>query len=236
MEVIKNFSVLPYIINSRIIGQGTTAVCFLKDGIVFKCFKEPRWANERFKDRLPKMDGISNDTFIGPEKLLYVNKKVRGYFYPYVEGEVLDRISGDIKLFELFKGYDSLLKDTKLISDKGFRLQDVNEGSIIINNGIKIIDIDRGYFEDSDKTYDNNAFIIFQTMLENLFIPSEVNITSKEAKLDEYLNTISKGEIDSINGFLDLISNLCDEENPKIKDIRKKIPVSKIFFERHSRY
>ena len=103
MEVIKNISVIPYIINSRIIGQGTTATCFLKDGIVFKCFKYPKWANERFKDRLPKMDGISNDTFRGPEKLLYVNKKVRGYFYPYVEGEVLDKISGDIKLFELYR-------------------------------------------------------------------------------------------------------------------------------------
>ncbi|MCR5231479.1 MAG: hypothetical protein K6B64_02430, partial [Acholeplasmatales bacterium] len=68
------------------------------------------------------------------------------------------------------------------------------------------------------------------------FIPSEVNTTSKEAKLDEYLNTISKGEIDSINGFLDLISDLCEEENPKLIDIRKKIPVSNNFYDKHSRY
>lgn len=237
MEVINSFSVLPYMIKSKPIGHGTTAICFKReDGNVFKCFKDIKWADERFKTRLPEMDGISNNSYIGPEKLLYVRGRIRGYFYPYVEGKPLSSVSSNIRLFELFKGYDTLLKDTKLISDKGFILQDVNSGNIILNDGIKIIDIDRGYFKDTSKEaiYINNAYDIFQTIFKYIYKASQVElILPKEKIINDALSKMHPNDIDSVNEFLKLICDVCEYDNPKLKEIRKTIGVEKHFDEYH---
>ena len=243
MEVIEANSVLPYIINSKPIGIGATAICFLKDGMVFKKYMNTDTAHKLLiygdiMEKLTCLSEISNDTYIGPKKILLVKGKLKGYMYPYEPGKTLNHVNSNIKLFDLFEGYEKLLQDTKLISDQCFKLVDVHCTDIVFNDAFKVIDTDRGRIvNESYNLYHNNTKKLFDAIMRYIFrIYQNYILQPVDSGLRHKISHTNVTNMCDIKELLEYISSMCDEENPSIKTIRKKIKVESTLDEYHRYY
>ena len=245
MEIIEVNSSLPYILNGKPIGMGTTAICFKEpNGMVFKKFVNTSNTKELFRkgdmiEKLSRMEELTNDTYVGPEKLVLVKGKLSGYMYPYVPSKTLKHISKDTKLFDLFKGYEKLMEDTKTLSSKGFRLVDTFTGDIFFDESFKIIDIDRGYYNDVDTSlYRKNIDYIFKTLLKYIFDAYQNELVQplvEEAEFYHIWNRTNPDDINQVYRLLEYIAKKCKDSNPSIRSIRRNIDVDRSFDEYHNK-
>lgn len=228
--------------NKKIIGTGTTARCYkLKDGSVLKLFKHNYRAfclldKELFKNDLNHFKNITNDTFIGPNKVvLDKNNKINGYIYPYVNGKSFDKLSNNEHFLEVYKNYKQVLIDICKISDEKFSLFDVHPGNIIYDGNIHIIDLDKGFFDNDssiDFIYKNNCYDVFRSTFGRIYHKKVYEeLEFKDKKIDSLYREICTTSIDDINMFLDYIKFYCGNNNPTIGDIKDKVKVKKIVHE-----
>lgn len=243
MEIIEAKSVLPYIINSKPIGIGATAICFLKDGMVFKKYMNTDTAHKLLiygdmMEKLQNLSEISNDTYVGPQKVILVNGKIKGYMYPYEPGKTLNHVNSDIKLFDLFKGYEKLVKDTKLISNQRFKLVDVHCTDIVFNGDFKVIDNDRGRITyGSYNLYHNNTKKLFDAIMRYIFkVYQNYILQPVDSGLRQKIDHTDVTDMNDINELLEYIADMCDDENPSVKKVRKKIEVESTLDEYHRYY
>lgn len=237
METLEAKSVLPFIRNSKIIGIGTTAICFkMSGGMVFKLFKyNDIDISDDFYTKINRISSISNDTYIAPQKLLIINDKIRGYFYPYVNAHTLRGISSNTKISELFKSYEKLVEDTKEVSNKNFRLYDLHSGNILFDGNYYIIDLDRCCFSDKIATeciFELNISKIFKIIIKQIYKTEIWELPIFEDKdIEHYLNHIKVENIDDIYELIRIIANYCNVIDPTIKEVRSKIKVKNVFNE-----
>ncbi|MBR1376707.1 MAG: hypothetical protein IJ565_02725 [Bacilli bacterium] len=240
MKIIEADTVTPYILNSLPIGVGTTAICFcLLDGRVFKYYINTRqtmlmFANPHFKAKLERISTITNDSYVGPQELLFIKGELKGYFYPYVEGKTLKSTRKDITLSELFRNYEKLLTDTIEVSKKGFTLYDLHDRNIIFNDYFNIIDLDRCYFENDkfEHTLRINLRTISETILGYIFKTEPwqtINIYDRDLQYI-YYNTDWQN-LDEVDALIKMISDKCNDADPTVKTIRKKIKYVKEYNE-----
>ena len=216
-------------------GVGTTAVCFVtKDGRVLKLYlntDRTKMLNKysNLVERLEEINSIKNDTYIGPEEVLVKNDYVIGYLYPYIHSRSLRYVNSNVTMSDIKCNFDKLLEDTKAISDKAFCLKDLHSGNILFNGEYKVIDLDWGHIDDSNKYLLNiNSTNVFKTILYSIFKvdPWEILNFNTINTQEQYRKT-KWYNLDSINEFFEVLEKESNIQNPSIKQLRRTIKKEK---------
>lgn len=229
MEIIRTDNVKNLISYPLPIGVGTTAKCYRsKDGDVIKVYRDNSDARfllktDNFEEKLAMMKDISNETFIGPRKLLYVDNKLAGYIYDYVRANDLERISKSTRLSSVFGHFDIVLDNLKRISNQNFILRDVHGRNILFNGNYHVIDLDRGVFEDYDPRtiYMKNSREVFATVIDQIYglkpwhEGSYAYVNINKYKYDDDV------DINLVHDLCEDLRNACDDEDPTIRKIRR---------------
>lgn len=234
MEILEANSILPFILKSRFIGSGETAMCFKMNNQVLKLFNEKHFKlDSNFQNRIKKISTIANDTYIAPEKLLFINGKMVGYFCPYIDDVTLRKISDNTKLSELFKSYEKLVIDTKDVSNNNFRLSDLHDENILFNGSYAIIDLDMCFFNaDKEMNFNLNMRRVFKSIIWRIY-KTKVNELPlfEDREFEYYLNHIDIKNMNEIDGLIRMIANYSKCSDPTIKEIRHKIKVKNVYNE-----
>lgn len=224
--------------NKKLIGKGNTANCYLlADGSVLKLY---RWNYETcylmtkdiFTYNSYNFTKIKNNTFIGPDKIVYKDDYLMGYTYSYVNGKPLNKIDKNTKIKDIFRNYNQVINDIKDVSNKNFSLFDTNYGNIIYDNhSIHIIDLDNCWFNKNTNTktiLQKNSKEVFVNVLGSLFNKRYIeDMEFKIKDLNIAYNNIDYIKTDSINDFIDCLSYYCRDNNPDIKTVKNKIKVKR---------
>lgn len=216
-----------YLKKSKIIGIGSTAICYLdNDGIVNKFYYDMPGKDDNFQKKFNKLYQYGNETFITPQKLLVdENNNLLGYTYPYVEGKTLSFTSPFVKLEEFLDHYEEFLDDCTQFSDSGYVPSDLHGGNIIYKDGkCKIIDLDRGaFYSDLDYCYRMTARKFATGYLNKIFrakLNETINFYNHYLQ-EDYQNT-DWTDVYSVANLFDFICQCSKKDNPSIHDVRVK--------------
>ena len=224
--------------DKKYIGSGRTARCYLlKDGSVLKIFKNNYDAlsvleKDMFNKNTDILTNMSNNTFVGPKKLVMENNFVIGYLYSYVNGKTINKINNDTKLRDIFRSYNQVINDVKDITNKSIYLRDTNYDNIIYDNcSIHIIDLDYSFFSENknkDILLYTNSKEVFTNVVGGLFGKRYNEILSFDNQdLDNTYSKVNYNNTDSINNFVDHLAYCCRDDNPTVKTVKKKIKVTR---------
>ena len=210
------------------IGIGTTARCYIgKDGNVIKLYKDNSdtrflLKTDNYEEKLVEISKVSNDTFIGPKKLLYIDDKLAGYIYEYIKGNELEHIKRSTKLSQVFNNFEIVLNNIKKISDSNFILRDVHGKNILFNGEYHVIDLDRGVFEDYDPRtiYNKNTSEVFITLIDQIYGLKPWQ-DARYSRID--INKYKYNDVDMnlINDLCSALKEACEDDNPTIRKIRR---------------
>lgn len=206
----------PYLKGSYPIGIGTTGICYLmKDKRVLKIFLNTCGTEylfskyENILDHFDQINTLKNDSYIVPEELLIKDKQCVAYIYDYIESRTLKYIKLNTKIDSLLYGYDKLYEDTKDISNKKFCLYDLHDKNILFNGNYKIIDLDKGTFENEmteENIFKNNMNLINKIILYSLFrIKNDKIMDFYNIKLSE---SYKKNIMNDYKGMKDFFKDL----------------------------
>ena len=239
MEELNILDLNPYLKNSKYIGKGNCARCYLlSDGSILKVFKHNYDAKcvlrqPLFNEELNKFGSIGNDTYICPKTIVKQNNEIVGYIYPHVNGKNLSKINNNIKLYDLFYSYEQIIIDTKKISDQYFCLFDIHRKNIIYDGSIHIIDLDKGYFKDT--TYDlhttflGNINSIFDTIFGKIYnTDMDEIIEFSDLFVQNKFRKTNKGDINSVNEFLKFLAAYTEIQDPTLNDIKRKVKAKNV--------
>lgn len=239
MKIIEIDKILPYIKHSFPIGMGMTAICFKnKNNRVIKIYKNNDDANlllskPDFLNKLINLGSLSNDTYVGPDTILVKNGKVAGYMYDYVDAPILAKLAKDTKISELFKNYDLLIKDTKLITDSHAKIVDLRRANILFDGKYNIIDLDWFSFNDAVSLSDNMSKIfcciigqIYNTPPDYLYIFDNMDV-------DLFFKSIDVCDMNTIYELIRYVSNLCGESDPTLQQVKNKVKAKNVFNSYH---
>jgi len=237
MKITETESIFKYLIDAKIIGIGTTAICFLlPDNQVLKLYynsynKRHLFYHHNMLEHLKLLNSVTNDTYIGPEELLINNGKVTAYLYPYINDKTLHASKNFITLNEIITKYPKVESDTDKISKNNFLINDLHDRNILIGNKLSIIDLDRGYIDEDltvEKIYQRNMNEINQTIIQSLFNIEDYEIIEfKDSKLN---NLYKESTHSAPNAFIELLEQIneqCYPQKSTSKVLRKKILYSK---------
>lgn len=215
------------------IGIGTSAVCYkIDENTVAKLFYDFFCYdfdinNPIVRNQFELLLSLSNDTYKGPNQLIVKDGIVVGYLYPFIDGKTLHRIRNNITVNDIITKYPKVIEDTKKISCFNFRLHDLHDKNILINDSFKVIDLDRGY---QSSNYDNNGYLkynminINQVIIHSLFhVDEKDSIAFYNDSLQELYDKCLYEDYHFLIEFLEQTekeTNLC---KVKYKKIRKKI-------------
>lgn len=222
MEITQIQSLHDYLKGSKIIGMGTSAICFLMpNGKVLKIYYEKAF-RKYIAANMHMFSDIGNDTFIAPELLLFKDELCLAQIYQYTPGKTFKNID-KYTIKDILIGYKKLFEDTKKISEKSFVLCDIHDRNILFNGEFKIIDLDRGYIDKSLKNdYIANSNI---KKINDVILHSLLNVSpNKIIEFDnvDIQNIYSKTFID-VEKFPILLEMLDEHSDTNIKKLSKKI-------------
>ena len=181
------------------------------------------------REKLKKFDSISNFSFITPTELIIKDNELIGYIYNTVKGNTLKSvINSNIRVFDLLKNFDILIKDVKMVSENNFVMQDLHSKNIIYNDYYSIIDLDQGVFFKHQDNFKLNIMKIRDVIMDEIFQNKDEYILEfYNNKIDNLYAKTNWSNIDEIYNFFEYISKYIRINNPKIKDLRKKRLVRK---------
>ncbi len=170
--------------NGKLIGKGTTADVYLKDGKVVKAYdllsERTRILFNVFdmQEHLLELSKVNIKSVHVPKDIYTVAGQVYGLSLDYVEGYNLHDILNGINTNEntynislgLFLEYlEELVEIIQKINESRIVCCDFHCGNAIINeNGINIIDTDNYYFEDGNSLI-NNFHCFFSRIFDDMF-------------------------------------------------------------------
>ena len=231
MEIIETDNIKKLISFPISIGAGCTARCYkTKEGNVIKIYKHNRFAKELlarpfFEDNMRHIDVISNETFIGPKKLVYQDGKIVGYIYELLHGKTLSKLSSKTRLSTVVQDLDVVFENIKKISQQKFALGDVHTKNIIFDGGYRVIDLDQGGFltlKSEEEIYLDNARMVIQTIFDQIYgtnIDRSAEYT--HVKVDKYINS-DYLSMKVIELLCDKYRSVCNSDNPTIQEIKDK--------------
>jgi hypothetical protein len=217
MKITEVKTIYKYFFDLKIIGMGTTAICFLtKDNKVLKLYYNSFNKNENILNQMELLNEISNDTLIGPEELLINDKgEIIGYLYDYINAKTLSSTKNSLVIGEIINMYDKLKNDIKVASDKKFILGDLHSKNILINSLFYIIDLDRGYIKDDytkEEIFSLNMKKINKEIIYALFnVRYDKLISFYNIDIENLYHNISNP-----NSFLELLYTFKEKCYPKI--------------------
>lgn len=235
MKITVNPNLITYLLGSKPIGIGTTAICFLMpNGNVLKLYHnkyfQKEFSQENYIAHFETLNKITNDTYIGPEELL-IKENCLGYIYPYVLAKTLHKSVPILNSKYIIDKYPKLIEDTKNISDRNFLLNDLHDRNILIGSIINIIDLDRG--EINNKLSKEHICNYNLAKINKIFIYSLFNV--KDDELIDFsdnniqeLYSLSIGREPTV--FPELLKYIESKYNPtqeNIYQLRKRIPYQK---------
>ena len=141
MREILNFDDLPSEYTSNCIGSGANGSAYkIDDKYVFKTFKNPTY----FEANVKELFNVYLNSFVLPKKLVYVNGKFVGYIMEYINGNTLDRISGNTSISTYINSLKRLEYDLAALSTYNFFIIDFKDKNIMVNENdeLKVIDTD----------------------------------------------------------------------------------------------
>lgn len=231
MEIIETDNINKLISFPIAIGAGRTARCYkMKDGNVIKIYKHNRMARELisdpfFEDKMMRIDSISNETFIGPKKLVYQNGKIAGYIYELLDGKTLSKLSPKTRLSTIVQDLDVVFRNIKKISDQKFALWDVHTNNIIFDGGYRVIDLDQGGFsvlKSEEEIYLQNAKMVIQTIFDQIY-GTNIDRSAEYNRVDvkKYLDSkyLSMRVIELL---CDKFKVICEDDDPTLQRIKDK--------------
>ena len=217
-------SLKPYILKSRIIGMGLSAVCFkTRDNKVIKIFMDTANTRDlfnRYPDMLSHIEELSllkDDTFVSPEEVLIKEGKVVGYICPYIDAKVLKHLNRKENLNNLLKNYEKLKENVEKLSEKGYLIRDLHPKNILFDgDNFYIIDLDRYYKEEAYNTYSKNMYSVNDTIIRSVFnVDSEYIMNFLNQDLQEiYLASLYNDH----EKIIELFSKLEEIHNIKNKN------------------
>lgn len=215
------------------LGSGKTANCFLTPNLdVVKIYKhnfdaEQLLKNKDFSLKLERLGNISNETFIGPDSLLYTKDKLVGYTYKYCVSPTLSVAGSDTTLTKLFINYDRLLEDIKKVSNGHLRIRDSHYKNILFDGIYHMIDLDHSEFRDEDdveELYSKNASRLFKAIVKHIYgVNPSHTLMFDDKDLNLVFNHMDKTNLSEVEEFQRIITKKCETPNPTIKQIKRKV-------------
>lgn len=215
-------------IGAKIIGRGQTAICFLlNNGKVFKLFHDIDEVKNEIKEDIisnfEDINSISNDTFIGPDTLIFKNGNLIGYTYDYLPGKTLKKLKNTLLVSDILNNYDYLIENTKDISDNKFILRDLHSRNILLGNHFHIIDLDRGEKTsefDCKTSFKINTHAINEALVYALFNADKNKIIEfSDPLISDLFHNIS-----DVNAFKELMNIFLEKySDATSKSLRRKI-------------
>jgi len=150
MEIVEIKNLKKLLFGARIIGYGTTCICFLlRDKTVFKFYLNTTRKINLFDSRdmiehLNLLSGIGNKTYITPDKLYMIDNVIIGYSMDYVKAKTLVRIDNNLRVSDILEKSKILYEDTYEINKNKFFLQDIHRKNILFNTSFNVVDLDHG--------------------------------------------------------------------------------------------
>ena len=218
------------------IGEGSYSKCYLYDSNtivkVFNDFNRRGYNYNCNEESLKLLEKLKTYTLCKPNGILYdKNNNLVAVLMDYIKGDTL-KISLDkkIQLEAIFKDYNKVINDFKVLSQNRIRTYDICEQNIIYNNVFYIIDtyeynVNTNYskercFNDSKRHFDRTLLknILFQNNEE---ISKIQNICKKDKELNKICNDYINNENIDIIYFINLlIEKTASQEVSTIDDLR----------------
>lgn len=183
--------------NLEYLDSGSEGECYkLIDNTVLKYLNGPSYET-RSKEEMLKFKEVDIPNFIFVKNLAYIRDEVVGVLMQYVSGKSVYYGLEQVKLLNLIKAFDDLIKATKKLSDKGIRVDDTATSNMIYDrNRFYLIDT-MNYKKEADTSQ------TFKDNMHDLTLNIYESILSKE--ILEFIKTIP--EIKDFNLDSDLLTN-----------------------------
>ena len=232
MEVVNVNSIYELLLGARLIGYGTTAICFLlKDKTVLKFFINTHHKRNLFRVRdimehLSSLEALNNDTYVAPRKIVCINNEVVAYIMDYRNALTIKRLSNGTRVNDLLESFPKLVDDTYSVSSKHFRISDMHDKNILFNGNYHVIDLDNGNFVDNYKVDDltkYNMQDILLTIVDGMFgVPWSKDIYFYKSSLDQvYHETVYKNPLD-FSEFVHALEEEMKVFNPSVGELKRK--------------
>lgn len=238
MEIIEVSSIKKLLRGSKIIGIGTTAVCFLlKNGDVLKVFFDTHRKRELFYYRdiiehLTYLSTLGNEHFIAPKTILTKENEVIAYIMPYRKAKTIKHFNKDIRLNEIKNSYEKLVQYTIPLCEKRLRLADLHDKNILFSDDFYVIDLDNGLYEEYysiDDLIKYNCSDLAATILKALFaVKFDYDMFFNNRDVDDVYHRIVCGEFEQFEELTKAIEEDARITNPTIKDLQnnRTLPLS----------
>ena len=218
-------SILPYLKDSKIIGMGSTSICFLiKGNNVLKLFMDTNNKKKLFDSKediiahFDRLSEVNNDTYLAPDELLIKDNQCIAYIYRYKNAHSFKNLKGSTKLDRIVQAYGKLVEDTHKISEKKLVLNDMHDKNMLFSYMFYIIDLDYGYFVDSKNPDDLTNFNLIKmndVIIHSLFKQNYNKVIEfYNNDLNELYKASTKSDYKKFKIFL--------QELQKYDDINKK--------------
>lgn len=231
MKVRRADNLLKYLIGAKLIGVGTTSMCFLMtNGKVIKIFLETAHKKDLFRkkemfNQLDMLSRLKTEHYIGPEEVLIKKGHIVAYIMDYVPGKTIDRMDKELKVSEIVEACKRLEEDTYKISEQEFLLSDLHGKNIMFNDCFNVIDLDNGsfsdYYEDGCIMKYNMQDLLDQIIHSIMGISDKKDIIFLNSEINNLYNSVIYREYQEYVAFLKSLSKVVKEDNPTIGELQK---------------
>ena len=232
-------------LTSKYIGKGTTSICFLQEnGQVLKIYlptprKKLLFDAIDMKEHLTFLGEVSNEIFIGPNRIFLVDGKVGAVELEYVDAKTIAKIDPKTAISDLISALHRIIFETYEISRNHLRLGDVHPRNVLFDKCFYIIDLDDGLNAQiltTDELFQVNISAIIYALLRAVFqIPPFHKFGFTDSELAEYYRLTITNNFQYYDNLFTYLGEICNCDTPTIKDLRtikKKIlteqPISRV--------
>lgn len=216
-----------FLTNTKYLASGSEGECYkLVDNTVLKYLNGPCY-EEKSKEELLQFKNIAIPNFIFVKNLVYIRDRIVGVLMQYVVGKSVYNGLQQIKILNLIKAFDDLIKATKSLSEQGIRVDDTATSNMIYNKN-------RFYLIDTiNYKKESNPSQIFKSNMHDLSLNIYESILNRE--ILEFMKTIPEirdFNLDSnllinpsyvLNVLLNKLNEYFGYEIKNIKEASKKL-------------
>lgn len=215
------------------IGMGKSSICFAtsKDE-VFKIFRKSILgskilSDKTFPQKIERISTLTNESFIGPQKLLKTNNEFVGYTYPFINAPTLSALDDSTTIGSLLSGYPKLMINAKKLSEQHFELRGLHSKSMLFDGEFYVIDLDHGVFKDEEsieELYDTNTNLLFTTIIKSIYDIGPIhNLVFDDKDLNLVFHHMDKKNMEDIEELKKILSYKCSTPDPTLRDIKQKV-------------
>lgn len=140
---------------------------------------------------LMSLDKEETSHLILPEDIYVSDKRLYGYATKYYKGTDLKYISRKVRLMDLLRAYEELVKDFYVLAARKLMPNDVHMGNLLFNELLYMLDFDLFTIDsgiDSDKLYMRIAYQVWQQILRTIlwYDKYDLYITLNQLRISDF--------------------------------------------------